>query len=170
MVKKLLLSILIILSIFNCITPTNFVFATEESGESKKENFGEVMEGVPENSIDSMLYDGESTASPSGNTTKRKIKSSPSFGGATASVLARLLNIIPSLMSIIINSVINSQQSSGTKNEEFTIYNLLQNDYDMFNINFFDTSNKRNLHWRLLLHITIIKIGAINIKTDCSYL
>ena len=171
MVKKLLLSILIILSIFNCITPTNFVFATEESGESKKENFAEVMEGVPENSIDSMLYDGESTASPSGNTTKRKIKSSPSFGGATASVLARLLNIIPSLMSIIINSVINSQQSSGTKNEEFTIYNLLQNDYDMFNINFFDTSSSGSeIRITIANDIAIWFYGVRNLSVGLSLL
>lgn len=170
MIKKLILSILIILSIFNCITPTNFVFATDES-ESKKETFGEVMNGVPEDSMDSMLNDGESTASPNGSATKRKIQSSPSFGGATASALAKIFIIIPSIMNLIMNVVINSQQSLGTGNEEFTIYNLLQNDYDVFNINFFDTSSATSNARKLIgENVAVWYYGVRNLAVALSLL
>lgn len=167
MVKKLILSILIILSIFNCIAFQKTVFASDEL---KDENFEEVMEGVPDNSMDSMLNDGESTASPNGQTTKKKIKSSPSFGGATASLLARILNVIPSIMNIVMSYVINSQQTS-SGNIEFTIYDLLQNEYDLFNINFFSVpSNGSSVRKIISENIAVWFYGVRNLAVGISLL
>lgn len=167
MVKKLILSILIILSIFNCIAFQKNVFASDEL---KDENFEEVMEGVPDNSMDSMLNDGESTASPNGQTTKKKIKSSPSFGGATASLLARILNVIPSIMNIVMSYVINSQQTS-SGNIEFTIYDLLQNEYDLFNINFFSVpSNGSSVRKIISENIAVWFYGVRNLAVGISLL
>lgn len=167
MIKKLILSILIILSIFNCIAFQKPVFALNEL---KDENFGEVMNGVPDDSMDSMLNDGESTASPNGQPTKKKIKSSPSFGGATASLLARILNVIPSIMNIVMSYVINSQQTS-SGNIEFTIYDLLQNEYDLFNINFFSVpSNGSDVRKIISENIAVWFYGVRNLAVGIALL
>lgn len=168
MIKKLLISILIILSIFNCITFNNTVFAMDEL---KDENFGEVMEGVPEDSMDDMLHDGESTAKPNGQATKKKIKSSPSFGGATASLLAKVLSVIPALMNIIMNTVINSQEPAGSPELNFTIYDLLKGEYDLFNINFFSVpTGSSNVRTKVSNNIAIWYYGIRNLAVILSLL
>ena len=141
MVKKLILSILIILSIFNLILPNSFVNASE----SRSESFGEVMNGTSEDTIDDMLYDGEATAHPEGGSQTKKLETTPSFGGATASALAKLLNNIPTIISIILNTIVNTEQSPGQNTIEFSIYDLVYNKYDLFSIDFFsDPSTARS--------------------------
>ena len=139
MIKKVGLIIIIIITIFNLILPMQESFAAD----TKKENINEVMGGVSGNSIDSVMNDGKTTANPEGGSRKFKLSTEPSMGGATASTLARLLNIIPTLISSVVNTVVNSQQINGSGTMEFTIQDLLENKYDMFSIDFSEMSMKQ---------------------------
>lgn len=58
------------------------------------------------------------------------------MGGATASALARLINIVPTLISALLKSIVNSQQVDSSSAVEFTIQDLLAGKYDMFSIDF----------------------------------
>lgn len=168
MIKKLLISILIVLSIFNCIIFNSTVFALDEI---KNETFGEVMNGAQEDAMDDMLHDGETTAKPNGQATKKKINSSPSFGGATASLLAKVLSVIPTLMNMVMNAVINSQEPSGSPKINFTIYELLQNEYDLFNINFFSLpTGSSNIRKKISENIAIWYYGIRNLAVVLSLL
>lgn len=157
MIKKVGLIIIIIITIFNLILPMQESFAAD----TKKENINEVMGGVSGNSIDSVMNDGKTTANPEGGSRKFKLSTEPSMGGATASTLARLLNIIPTLISSVVNTVVNSQQINGSGTMEFTIQDLLENKYDMFSIDFFANINQTDKVTGKLTQQIVIWYSAI---------
>ena len=138
MIKKVGLIVILIVTIFNLIIPMKITYAAEP----KKENVNEVMSGISDDSVDSLMNDGKTTANAEGGSSKHKVSPEPSMGGATASTLARILNIIPTLVSAILRSIVNSQQVSGSGTMEFTIQDLLSGKYDLFSIDFFGNVNE----------------------------
>ena len=138
MIKKVGLIIILIVTIFNLIIPMKITYAEE----TKKENVNEVMGGIANESADSLLNDGKTVANAEGGSSKHKVSPEPSMGGATASALAKLLNIIPTLISALLRSVVNSQQISGSGTMEYTIQDLLSGKYDLFSIDFFGNANE----------------------------
>lgn len=139
MIKKVGLIILVIFTVFNLILPIQDV---EAETQTKKESVNEVMGGVSNDSVDSLMNDGKTTANPESGPKRLKVDPEPSMGGATVSALAKVLNIIPTLISSLMKSVVNSQQLDGSSNMEFTIQDLLANKYDMFSIDFFGNVNE----------------------------
>ena len=97
MIKKVGLIVILIVTIFNLIMPMQITYAEEP----KKENVNEVMSGISDDSADSFMNDGKTTANAEGGSSKHKVSPEPSMGGATASTLARIINIIPTLISAI---------------------------------------------------------------------
>ena len=138
MIKKVGLIIILIVVVFNLIAPVQITYAEE----TKKENVNEVMGGIANESADSLLNDGKTVANAEGGSSKHKVSPEPSMGGATASALAKLLNIIPTLISALLRSVVNSQQISGSGTMEYTIQDLLSGKYDLFSIDFFGNANE----------------------------
>lgn len=152
MIKKVGLIVIIVVTIFNLILPMQVVYAAEP----KKESVNEVMGGVADDSADSLMNDGKTTANAEGGSSKHKVSPEPSMGGATASALARIFNIIPTLISALLKSVVNSQQVAGSGTMEFTIQDLLAGKYDMFSIDFFGNINEtEKLNGKLTQNIVI---------------
>ena len=131
MIKKVGLIVILIVTIFNLIIPMKITYAAEP----KKESINEVMSGVEDDSADSLMNDGKTTANSEAGKSKHKVSPEPSMGGATASALARLINIVPTLISALLKSIVNSQQVDSSSAVEFTIQDLLAGKYDMFSIN-----------------------------------
>ena len=69
MIKKVGLIIIVIATIFNLILPMQKVYAADP----KKENVNEVMGGISEDSADSLINDGKTTANPEGGSSKHKV-------------------------------------------------------------------------------------------------
>ncbi len=164
MIKKVGLIILIIITVFNLILPMQESFAAE----TKKENVNEVMSGISNDSVDSLMNDGKTTANPEGGSKRLKVDPEPSMGGATASALAKVLNIIPTLISSLMKTIVNSQQLDGSGNMEFTIQDLLANKYDMFSIDFFGHVNETekltgNLTQQIVIWYSAIRNLAVAI-------
>ncbi len=157
MVKKVGLIIIAIVTIFNLILPIQ----TSNAAETKKENVNEVMSGISNESADSLMNDGKTTANPEGGSSKHKVSPEPSMGGATASAVAKLINIIPTLISSLLNSVVNSQQIEGTGTLEFTIQDLLEGKYDMFNIDFFSNVNETRKVKGMLAQTVVVWYSAV---------
>ncbi len=157
MVKKVGLIIIAIVTIFNLILPIQ----TSNAAETKKENVNEVMSGISNESADSLMNDGKTTANPEGGSSKHKVSPEPSMGGATASAVAKLINIIPTLISSLLNSVVNSQQIEGTGTLEFTIQDLLEGKYDMFSIDFFSNVNETRKVKGMLSQTIVVWYSAV---------
>ena len=117
---------------------------TVYAAETKKENVNEVMGGISDDSVDSLMNDGETTANPdNGSSEKYTVSPEPSMGGATASAVAKVFNIIPTLISALLSSIVSSQQlETPAKTLDFTIQGLLEGRYDMFSIDFFGHANE----------------------------
>ena len=143
MIKKVGLIIIAIVTIFNLILPLQTAYAAE----TKKENVNEVMGGISNESADSLMNDGKTPE--------------PSMGGATASAVAKLINIIPTLVSSLLNSVVNSQQINGSGTLEFTIQDLLEGKYDMFSIDFFGNVNETKKVTGMLTQNIVIWYSAM---------
>ena len=156
MIKKVGLIIIAIVTIFNLILPLQTAYAAE----TKKENVNEVMGGISNESADSLMNDG-TTANPEGGSSKHKVSPEPSMGGATASAVAKLINIIPTLVSSLLNSVVNSQQINGSGTLEFTIQDLLEGKYDMFSIDFFGNVNETKKVTGMLTQNIVIWYSAM---------
>lgn len=157
MIKKVGLIIIAIVTIFNLILPLQTAYAAE----TKKENVNEVMGGISNESADSLMNDGKTTANPEGVSSKHKVSPEPSMGGATASAVAKLINIIPTLISSLLNSVVNSQQINGSGTLEFTIQDLLEGKYDMFSIDFFGNVNETKKVTGMLTQNIVIWYSAM---------
>ena len=156
MIKKVGLIIIVIATIFNLILPMQTVYAADP----KKENVNEVMGGISEDSADSLINDGKTIANPEGGSSKHKVSPQPSMGGATASALMKVLNVIPTLISSLLNSVVNSQQIDGTGTMEFTIQDLLEGKYDMFDIDFFGNISQTKKVTGMLSQTVAVWYGA----------
>ena len=156
MIKKVGLIIIVIATIFNLILPMQMVYAADP----KKENVNEVMGGISEDSADSLINDGKTIANPEGGSSKHKVSPQPSMGGATASALMKVLNVIPTLISSLLNSVVNSQQIDGTGTMEFTIQDLLEGKYDMFDIDFFGNISQTKKVTGMLSQTVAVWYGA----------
>lgn len=166
MIKKVGLIVIVVVTIFNLILPMH-VYAAD----TKKENVNEVMSGVSDDSADSLMNDGKTTANPEGGSIKYKVSPEPSMGGATASTLARVLNIIPTLASALLKSVVNSQQVAGSGTMEFTIQDLLAGKYDMFSIDFFGNVNEtEKLNGKLTQNIVIWYSAMRNLAVGLTLL
>ena len=157
MIKKVGLIIIAIVTIFNLILPIQTAYAAE----TKKENVNEVMGGISNESADSLMNDGKTTANPEGGSSKHKVSPEPSMGGATASAVAKLINIIPTLVSSLLNSVVNSQQINSSGTLEFTIQDLLEGKYDMFSIDFFGNVNETKKVTGMLTQNIVIWYSAM---------
>lgn len=157
MIKKVGLIIIAIVTIFNLILPIQTAYAAE----TKKENVNEVMGGISNESADSLMNDGKTTANPEGGSSKHKVSPEPSMGGATASAVAKLINIIPTLISSLLNSVVNSQQIEGSGTLEFTIQDLLEGKYDMFSIDFFGNVNETEKVTGMLTQSIVVWYSAM---------
>ena len=157
MIKKVGLIIIAIVKIFNLILPIQTAYAAE----TKKENVNEVMGGISNESADSLMNDGKTTANPEGGSSKHKVSPEPSMGGATASAVAKLINIIPTLVSSLLNSVVNSQQINSSGTLEFTIQDLLEGKYDMFSIDFFGNVNETKKVTGMLTQNIVIWYSAM---------
>ena len=75
MIKKVGLIIIAIVTIFNLILPLQTAYAAE----TKKENVNEVMGGISNESADSLMNDGKTTANPEGGSSKHKVSPEPSM-------------------------------------------------------------------------------------------
>lgn len=157
MIKKVGLIIIAIVTIFNLILPIQTAYAAE----TKKESVNEVMGGISNESADSLMNDGKTTANPESGSSKHKVSPEPSMGGATASAVAKLINIIPTLISSLLNSVVNSQQINGSGTLEFTIQDLLEGKYDMFSIDFFGNVNETERVTGILTQNIVIWYSAM---------
>lgn len=157
MIKKVGLIIIAIATIFNLILPIQTAYAAE----TKKESVNEVMGGISNESADSLMNDGKTTANPESGSSKHKVSPEPSMGGATASAVAKLINIIPTLISSLLNSVVNSQQINGSGTLEFTIQDLLEGKYDMFSIDFFGNVNETEKVTGMLTQNIVIWYSAM---------
>ncbi len=157
MIKKVGLIIIAIVTIFNLILPIQTAYAAE----TKKESVNEVMGGISNESADSLMNDGKTTANPESGSSKHKVSPEPSMGGATASAVAKLINIIPTLISSLLNSVVNSQQINGSGTLEFTIQDLLEGKYDMFSIDFFGNVNETEKVTGMLTQNIVIWYSAM---------
>lgn len=157
MIKKVGLIIIAIVTIFNLILPIQTAYAAE----TKKESVNEVMGGISNESADSLMNDGKTTANPESGSSKHKVSPEPSMGGATASAVAKLINIIPTLISSLLNSVVNSQQINGSGTLEFTIQDLLEGKYDMFSIDFFGNVNETEKVTGILTQNIVIWYSAM---------
>ena len=157
MIKKVGLIIIAIVTIFNLILPIQTAYAAEP----KKESVNEVMGGISNESADSLMNDGKTTANPEGGSSKHKVSPEPSMGGATASAVAKLINIIPTLISSLLNSVVNSQQINSSGTLEFTIQDLLEGKYDMFSIDFFGNVNETKKVTGMLTQNIVIWYSAM---------
>ena len=169
MIKKVGLIILISITILNLILPITSVFA--DTAEPKKENLGEVANGISGNSVDSIMNDGKAVAHPEGGDKVLKLTTGTSEGGATASAFMTVLNIIPTLLSSIMTYLVNSQQLSGTANMEYTIQDLLSNKYDMFSIDFFANVNEtRNVTGKLTQQVVVWYSAVRNLAITLTLL
>ena len=157
MIKKVGLIIIAIVTILNLILP----FQPTYAADPKKENVNEVMGGISDQSADSLMNDGKTIANPEGGSSKHKVSPEPSMGGATASAVAKLINIIPTLISSLLNSVVNSQQIDGSGTLEFTIQDLLEGKYDMFSIDFFGNVDKTEKVTGLLTQSIVVWYSAM---------
>ena len=157
MIKKVGLIIIAIVTIFNLILPIQTAYAAEP----KKESVNEVMGGISNESADSLMNDGKTTANPEGGSSKHKVSPEPSMGGATASAVAKLINIIPTLISSLLNSVVNSQQINSSGTLEFTIQDLLEGKYDMFSIDFFGNVNETEKVTGMLTQSIVVWYSAM---------
>ena len=167
MIKKVGLIILVIITVFNLILPMQESYAADP----KKENVNEVMSGISNDSVDSLMNDGKTTANPEGGSKRLKVDPEPSFAGATASALAKVLNIIPTLISSTMKFIVNSQQIDGSSNMEFTIQDLLANKYDMFSIDFFGNVNEtEKLTGKLTQQIVIWYFAIRNLAVAITLL
>ena len=93
------------------------------------------------------------------------------MGGATASALARLINIVPTLISALLKSIVNSQQVDSSSAVEFTIQDLLAGKYDMFSIDFFGNVNEtEKLNGKLTQNIVIWYSAMRNLAVGLTLL
>lgn len=167
MIKKVGLIVILIVTIFNLIIPMKITYAAEP----KKESINEVMSGVEDDSADSLMNDGKTTANSEAGKSKHKVSPEPSMGGATASALARLINIVPTLISALLKSIVNSQQVDSSSAVEFTIQDLLAGKYDMFSIDFFGNVNEtEKLNGKLTQNIVIWYSAMRNLAVGLTLL
>lgn len=167
MIKKVGLIVILIVTIFNLIIPMKITYAAEP----KKESINEVMSGVEDDSADSLMNDGKTTANSEAGKSKHKVSPEPSMGGATASALARLINIVPTLISTLLKSIVNSQQVDSSSAVEFTIQDLLAGKYDMFSIDFFGNVNEtEKLNGKLTQNIVIWYSAMRNLAVGLTLL
>lgn len=152
--KKITITSVIIILIFNLIVSKNVyasLYPSVIDDSIKKENLTQMEEGIDPGLTNSLGDEGKTTLHPGTSngdgtysikdettTTKSSISSSGSSGG----ILAGIINIFPTTISAIMSYMVISQQESSSTIKEFTIQDLVYNEFRLFDVNFFkiDTS------------------------------
>lgn len=141
--KKRVAIVLIIILLFNTLIP-NFIFATSDLGSMK-----DVMQHQSESGQDSAtsLYEeGEAQVTPSsGKTRTEKVEETDSIWNFLANVLCMLLMVPPMTVNAIMTVIVTTTQDEETTElQEFTIEDVVLGKYTLFDINFFEDTNKYN--------------------------
>lgn len=137
MIKKLAF-ILIITILINAISPT-FIYAdevTDVAGDTKFEDVQKHQNEEGSNTPDEVFHEGTATVSPSnGSSRTEELGETTSSSNTVASVLASILIALPATVNQLLTMVVNMVQEEPV-NGNFTIENLVFNEYTLFDIDF----------------------------------
>lgn len=136
--KKRLAFILIITILINTVIP-NFIYAdqtTDVAGDTKFEDVQKHQNEKGESTSDEVFHEGTATVTPSdGSSRTESLGETATSSNTTASILASIIIGLPWLVNNVLTMIVNTVQTKQI-NGNFTIENLVFNEYDLFNINF----------------------------------
>ena len=135
--KKTIVSILLIIIMFNLIYPI-ISYADDDSASEEYNN----------------LINGDTREIISGGVTKvEKIVPAPTLGGVVASVLTDIANVISFTIYSAISSLV---KSSPTEEYSFSVYDAVFNNIDVFDANYLtDSNNTNNIHLKIKEQVEI---------------
>lgn len=138
--KKIVISILIVIMLFNVFLPKSIVFAYPDTGTggTNKSTFEEIME-IDKEQLDDDMENGKSVVGGK----EREYKIPDGTKNSIINVLVKLVNILPTLsraaMSLAVYDSVESQESA-EYGKGFSIQKLVFNKIEIFNIDFFSES------------------------------
>ena len=127
----ILLSILIILNLYNPIVNAD---TSIDFGES--ESIQEESAGQSKGNLNSIMENGTVTTNGEGGPSPEEVQMKPSWPNGVTNLLKVILLIFPILANNIMSLIVY-----GNMDEVFTIQKLLSNEYAIFDINFFKDTN-----------------------------
>lgn len=161
--KRCVTTILVVFVILNLIVskPAYAEYEDIIDGSITKENLTDVEKGMSNDLGESLMERGEADSYPASkksddsqeyNTRKETstVENTPSSGGAISGILAGIINVLPNAISFCINFLVLSQEPDDTTIKEFTIQDLVFNNFDLFDINFFkEADNPKTVNAKL---------------------
>lgn len=170
--KKSIAVILIIIITLNIIATTAFAEVNGVDFGNSNETLDEMTQGSTANGINSLMGNGEaqSTMDPestntTGITQSTSVKENSGDFNAIGSITSIIFMLLPSVASWIMSSVVNNKITVSS-DETFTIQNLLNNKYDIFDIDVFNTNTtgpNAQLINKIRLNVSIWFIAIRNI-------
>lgn len=147
--KKRLAFILIITILINTVIP-NFIYAdqtTDVAGDTKFEDVQKHQNEKGESTSDEVFHEGTATVTPSdGSSRTESLGETATSSNTTASILASIIIGLPWLVNNVLTMIVNTVQTKQI-NGNFTIENLVFNEYDLFNINFVEYDEIVLIQW-----------------------
>lgn len=139
--KKVIVSILLIIMVFNLISPI-ISYATEENDTSNaSEEYNQLINGDTR------------PITSNGQKREEKLVLAPTLGGTTANVLS---NIITSIFFTISSALSSLVKSSPTDAYAFTVYDAVFNEVPAFDANYLlNSDNSNNIHIKIKEQVEI---------------
>ena len=128
--KKVIVSILLIITVFNLISPI-ISYATTDSGNTTD---------ASEEEYNNLINGETRPITSNGKTREEKLVVAPTLGGATANVLSSIINAI----FFTVSSALSALVSDSTQAYAFTIYDAVFNEIPTFDANYLTSSNNTN--------------------------
>lgn len=150
--RKVTIASIIVILIFNLIVSRN-VYADYPSvidNSIEQENLTQMEEAIDPGITNSLADEGETTihkgssnndGTYSINDETTTTKSTISSSGSGAGIVAGIINIFPTTISAIMTILVTTQQPSTSTIKEFTIQDLVFNNFRLFDINFFEVDS-----------------------------
>lgn len=138
--KKVIVSILLIITVFNLISPI-ISYATEENDTSNaSEEYNQLINGDTR------------PITSNGQKREEKLVQAPSLGSTTANVLSNIITTI----FFTISSALSALVSSPTEAYAFTVYDAVFNEVPTFDANYLlNSNNTNNIHVKIKEQVEI---------------